>query len=168
MKQIINRIILAAMIIVAGYFIFNKLFKKEFFKSKDIPVDIYLVAFGGSNVKGKIIGCDDILVPLTKKVTVETSDLEAALNELFAQKDTPELHTFIKGPGLMLLQVLIADGKAEVYLKGDFEITRKCDIDHIKEQIYETAKQFTEYREIQFYIGNQTLDRYLSVAGIGL
>jgi hypothetical protein len=168
MKRIINIVILAAMVVAGVYFLVSRFVKKDFFESKDKEINIYLVSYGNSGLKGRPIGCNDILVPISKTISGEISDLESALNELLAQKETSELHTFVKGPGLLLYKVLIADGKAEVYLKGDFEIRQICAIDHIKEQLYATASQFTEYREVKFYIGNQTLEKYLSIARIGL
>jgi len=64
----------------------------------------------------------------------------------------------------MLLQVLIADGKAEVILKAIWN-NPEMRYRPYKRTDYETAKQFTEYREFNFY-RKSTLDRYLSVAGL--
>lgn len=128
-------------------------------------VKIYLVALEGSELPGKMFGCNDILVTEEIKISAERSVLEATFYELVNFKSTGELINFVKGPGLMLVQVTVARGIADVYLTGDFEISGACDIIRIKEQIYETAKQFTEYTKINFYIKNETLENYLDVAG---
>ena len=135
--------------------------------SKEISVNIYLVAYEGSNLSGKTIGCNDILVPITKNVLVENNGVESALNELLIIKDSEELKNFVKGPSLLVYQVTIANGIADVYLKGDFHISGVCDIPRIKEQLYETAKQFSEIKKVKIYINDKTLESYLSVAEEG-
>ncbi|MDQ7817462.1 MAG: GerMN domain-containing protein [Melioribacteraceae bacterium] len=128
-------------------------------------VRIYMIAPEGSSLPGKMIGCNDILVYEEKTVKADRSILEAALTELIAFKSTAKLQNYVKGPGLMLIQVTVAGGIADVYLKGDFDIFGTCDAPRIKEQIYETVNQFTEYKKINFFINDQTLEKYLSVAG---
>ncbi len=135
--------------------------------SKEISVNIYLVAYEGSNLSGKTIGCNDILAPITKNVLVENNGVESALNELLITKDSEELKNFVKGPSLLVYQVTIANGIADVYLKGDFHISGVCDIPRIKEQLYETAKQFSEIKKVKIYINDKTLESYLSVAEEG-
>ncbi len=132
--------------------------------SKEKTVYVYYVALEGTNLSGKTIGCNDVLVREEKNVIVERSPLEAALNELFTATPQGEIMNFIKGPQLMLVQVTIANGIADVYLKGDFNISGVCDIPRIQEQLYETSKQFTDLKKVNFYINNQSLDSYLSLA----
>lgn len=134
---------------------------------KEISVNIYLIAFEGTNLNGKKIGCNDILVPITKNVLVENNEVEAALNELLVTPSTDELKNFIKGPSLIVYQVNIANGIADVYLKGDFDISNLCDIPRIKEQLYETSKQFSDIKNVEIYINDKTLESYLSVSEQG-
>ncbi len=135
--------------------------------SKEISVNIYLVAYEGSNLSGKTIGCNDILTPITKNVSVENNEVESALNELLITKDSEVLKNFVKGPSLLVYQVTIANGIADVYLKGDFHISGVCDIPRIKEQLYETAKQFSDIKKVKFYVNNETLESYLSISEKG-
>jgi hypothetical protein len=167
MKHYLNIALAFGVITAIVFLIFNKCHNKESDTPKEIEATLYFVAYEGADVKGKVFGCNDILVPVTKKLTVESSDIETALDELISQKDTPELHNFVKGPGLFLLKVLIANNEAEVFLKGDFDITTKCDIDRIQQQLVETAKQFNQFKEVKFYIGDMTLERYLAIAREG-
>lgn len=134
---------------------------------KEISVNIYLVAYEGSNLNGKTIGCNDILVPITRNVSVENNEVESALNELLITKDSEELKNFVKGPSLLVYQVTIANGIADVYLKGDFNISGVCDIPRIKEQLYETAKQFSDIKKVEIYINDKTLESYLSISQVG-
>ncbi len=138
--------------------------KKE--EPKEQTVYVYYVALEGTELTGKPIGCNDLLVREEKNIVVERSPLEAALNELVTSTPKGELKNFIKGPQLMLVQVTIANGIADVYLKGDFNISGVCDIPRIQEQLSETAKQFSDLKKVNFYINDQTLDDYLSVAKV--
>ena len=141
--------------------------KKATNELKEITVKIYLVALEGSTLQGKTIGCDDILVPISKNIRIEKNEVESAISELFAAKDTDELKNFIKGPGLFLYQVTISNGIAEIYLNGDFGINSVCDIPRIQEQLYETAKQFSDVKEVKIYINGQSLESYLAIAKRG-
>ena len=129
---------------------------------KEISVNIYMIAYEGSNLSGKAIGCNEILVPITKNVLVENNEVEAALNELLATPSIDELKNYVKGPSLIVYQVTIANGIADVYLKGDFDISGICDISRIKEQLYETAKQFSDIKTVKIYVNDKTLEAYLS------
>jgi hypothetical protein len=148
-------------------FLFYRCGKKDTDEPKEITVNIYLVALEGSTLRGKTIGCKDILVPISKNVLIEKNVVESAMNELFAAKSTDELKNFIKGPALFLYQVTLSNGIAEIYFKGDFHISAVCDILRIKEQLYETAKQFPEVKEVKIFINAQSLESYLSLAKQG-
>lgn len=133
---------------------------------KEESVQIYLVALEGSKLNGKTIGCNDKLVSVERKVIVERSPIEAAINQLMLEKpaEVEELKNFVKGPQLLLVQVTIAAGVADVYLTGDFDISTVCDISRIQEQLYETTAQFTDLKKVNFFINNQTLENYLTIA----
>ena len=128
----------------------------------DRTVYLYLVALEGSPHEGKQFGCNDKLVPVEEEVSVENSVIEAAVKKLITFDDQKDLLNFVRGPGLMLYQVTIADSIADVYLKGSFEILSKCDIPRIEEQLTGTARQFREYKEVNFFINNKTLEDYLA------
>jgi spore germination protein GerM len=132
-----------------------------------MTINIYMVAPEGSTLTGKPIDCNDILVPISKTILIEKNEVESALTELFAAKDTDELKNYIKGPGLILYQATVSDGIAEVYIKGDFAITSLCHISRIHEQLYETAKQFPDVKEVKIFINAQSLESYLSISKQG-
>jgi len=139
--------------------------KKE--SSAEQEIKIYFVALGESNQQGKIIGCNDKLVEVTKSLKVEKSPLESAITELLASTDSDEVRNYVKGFQLMLFQVTIAGGVGDVYLNGELTINGTCDIPRIREQLYETAKQFTDLKKVNFYINTQPLEKYLDIAGQG-
>jgi len=153
--------------LVLTSFLFYKCSKKDTDEPKETAVNIYMVALEGSTLQGKIIGCNDILVPIPKNVLIENNEVETAMTELFAAKNTDELKNFIKGPGLFLYQVTISNGIAEIYLKGDFHISSVCDIPRIQGQLYETAKQFSDVKEVKIFINAQSLESYLSLSKQG-
>jgi len=158
-----GKIFLCLILIGISFFIWNCSSNK----SKEISVNVYMVALQGTKLHGKLIGCNDILVPSVRTVLVEGNEVEASMNELLSAKDTEELKNFVKGPALLLYQATTANGVADVYLKGDFNISTICDIQRIKEQLYETAKQFSEIKRVNIFINDQTLESYLSLAEQG-
>lgn len=167
MKRFFNIVVSIAVLTAAVYFVWNRCSKKNGAEFKEATFDIYLIAYGGSSADGKRTLCNDIVTPVSKTVTVEKSEIEAAMNELFAQRDTLQLHNFIKGPGLMLVNVFVADDIAEVFMTGDFKIQIKCDVDRIRYQLYETIRQFKDLKQVKFYLNNQPLDNYLEIAEKG-
>jgi spore germination protein GerM len=160
MKRIRSIILL----LLSGFSLFTNCSKNE---QADSKVNIYLVAFAGTSLEGKQIGCGDVLVSVTKNVLVEKNVVESAINELLLVTDTDELRNFVKGPGLLLFQATIANETADVYLKGEFNISGVCDIPRIKEQLYETIKQFPEIKKVNIFINDKSLEDYLSLAGKG-
>ncbi|MCL6097475.1 MAG: GerMN domain-containing protein [Bacteroidetes bacterium] len=166
MKRFFNVVILIAVIGGLGYFVWHRCNRKNGTETKETTFNIYLISDTGTNVEGEKTICNDIVTPVSKTVIVEKSEIEAAMNELFAQRDTLQLHNYIQGPGLLLFNVSVADNVAEVYITGDFRIQIKCDIDRIHHQLYDTAKQFKDL-QVKFYINNEPLDNYLAIAEKG-
>ena len=132
-------------------------------KPLDTSVSIYLVTNMDSSNPGIDVGCGDMLVEVKEDAVVERSLLEAAIGKLLEIKSENNLRNYIKGPGLLLYQVTIARGIADVYLKGDFNISELCDLDRIEKQLKETAKLYPRINQTNFYINDQTLDQYLSI-----
>lgn len=135
--------------------------------STEQDVNIYLVSLEGTNQEGKAFGCNDKLIAVSRSVKVEKTPIESAITELLAAKDTEELKNYVKGFQLMLFQVTIAGGACDVYLNGELAINGVCDIPRIREQLNETAKQFTDLKRVNFYINTQPLEKYLNIAGQG-
>ena len=140
---------------------------KKSSSSSEQEIKVYFVALDGSNQQGKIIGCNDKLIAVSRSVKVEKTPIESAVTELLAAKDTEELKNYVKGFQLMLFQVTIAGGACDVYLNGELTINGICDIPRIREQLNETAKQFTDLKKVNFYINTQPLEKYLNIAGQG-
>ena len=167
MKKFLNIVFFIVVVGGLSYFIWNRCNKKNGAETKEITFNIYLIGNEGSSVEGEKTMCNDVVVPVSKTVVPEKTEIEAAMNELFAQQDTLQLHNYIQGPALLLYNVSVADDVADVYITGDFRIQIKCDIDRIRHQLYDTAKQFKGLKKVKFYINNQSLDDYLAIAEKG-
>lgn len=165
MIKSMNAFLLFSLILVS--FLLYKCGKKNSDEPQEMTINIYLVALEGSTLQGKTIGCNDVLVPISKNLLIEKNKVETAMTELFSAKNTNDLKNFINGPGLFLYQVTFSNGIAEIYLKGDFNIFNACDIPRIQEQLFETAKQFSDVKEVKIFINAQSLESYLSVAKQG-
>ena len=133
----------------------------------DIPVDkevsIYLVTKYDPSTTGEEIVCGDALIEIKEEITADRSVLEATIRKLLEIKSENDTRNYVKGPALLLYQVTIANKVADIYLKGDFDIKELCDIARIEAQLKETAKQFDDINQANFYINNETLEHYLSV-----
>ncbi len=158
-----NIILLLVLGFAAIWFACSK--KSETDYGKEIK--IYLIAINDSKHQGKIIGCNDMLVAVERNVKVDKSPLESAITELLNTKDTDEFKNYVKGIQLMLFQVTMAGGVADVYLNGELTINGTCDIPRIREQLSETAKQFTDLKKVNFFLNAKPLESYLNVAQQG-
>jgi hypothetical protein len=167
MKKLLSAVFSIGILTAIILLIINRCSKTDSDEPKELTANIYLVAPKGSDQTGKTFGCGDILVAESKNIQYEKTPLEAILAELFARNSTNDLHNFVKGPNLILYQVTIANGNADIYLKGDFVITSVCDSARIREQLYETANQFPDIKKINFFINTQTLETYLAIAKKG-
>lgn len=154
---------IAVLALVVIWFACSK--KNESNYGKEIK--IYLIAIDASKHQGEIIGCNDMLVAVEKDVKVDKSPLESAITELLNTKDSEEFQNYVKGIQLMLFQVTMAGGVADVYLNGELTINGTCDIPRIREQLNETAKQFKDLKKVNFYLNAKPLESYLDVAQQG-
>lgn len=168
MKKLFTAVFSIGILTAIILLIISRFHKSDSDGPKELTANIYLIALKGSDQTGKTFGCGDILVAESKNIQYEKSPLEAILSELFARNSTNDLHNFVKGPNLILYQVTVANGNADIYLKGDFLITSACDSVRIREQLYETANQFPDIKKINFFINAQSLETYLAIAKKGL
>lgn len=124
-------------------------------------VKVYLVAVGDNGKRGKKIGCEDSLVPVTRKVAETSAPLKAAIEELLSipaeSTDTPGLQNFWKGRNLKLQSVSIQQQTATIRISGEVFVAGICDEPRIIGQIEETARQFPTVKRVKVFIGKQTL-----------
>jgi spore germination protein GerM len=123
-------------------------------------VKVYLVAVNDKGKKGKKIGCDDSLIPITRKIKPTDSPLKAAIEELLAipHEYSKELGNYWWGKNLKLKSVSITDGVATIQISGEGPfVAGVCDEPRITEQIEETAKQFPTVKSVKVFVNDRTL-----------
>jgi spore germination protein GerM len=123
-------------------------------------VKVYLVAVNDKGKKGKKIGCDDSLIPITRKIKPTEAPLKAAIEELLAvpHEYSKELGNYWWGKNLKLKSVSITDGVATIHILGEGpSVAGICDEPRITEQIEETAKQFPTVKSVKVFVNDQTL-----------
>jgi hypothetical protein len=120
-------------------------------------VKVYLVAIGDNGQKGKKIGCEDSLIPVTRTIKAKSAILKAALNELVSTEHDGELGNYVVGPNLKVKSVSISKGTATIRFSGQISVAGICDVPRITEQIEATAKQFPSVKRVRVFVGKQTL-----------
>jgi hypothetical protein len=132
-------------------------------------VDIYLVALGDQGRRGKLIGCDDSLIPVEVSVAPTRAPLRAALEQLFsienATWEETELYNALYRSALSLQDVRIENGRAKIRLSGTLRLGGTCDVPRFEEQLSETALQFSTVTEVDVWINGKSLDEVLDARG---
>jgi spore germination protein GerM len=122
-------------------------------------VKVYLVALDDRGKRGRPIGCDDSLVPVTRKVAATGAPLKAAVEELLAVPREYEggLGNYWAGENLRVQSAAISRGVATVRIKGTLPVAGVCDEPRIEEQIKATARQFRGVRSVRVFLNGQRL-----------
>jgi hypothetical protein len=124
-------------------------------------VKVYLVAVGDEGKRGRKIGCDDSLVPITRTVEAGVAPLKAAVSELLSVPHEYEggLGNYWYGENLKVSGVSLAGGTATIRITGRLFVAGVCDEPRIEEQIKETARQFPEVRRVRVFVNGRALAR---------
>jgi hypothetical protein len=124
-------------------------------------VKVYLVAVGDEGKRGRKIGCDDSLVPITRTVEAGVAPLKAAVSELLSVPHEYEggLGNYWFGENLKVSGVSLAGGTATIRITGRLFVAGVCDEPRIEEQIKETARQFPEVRRVRVFVNGRALAR---------
>ena len=127
-------------------------------------VKVYLVALGDAGRRGRKIGCDDSLVPVTRSVSADGEPLKAALAELLSTPRESEggLGNYWQGEGLRVRSAAVSGGTATIRISGRVFVAGVCDQPRIEEQIKETARQFPGVRRVRVFVNGVALSRAIS------
>lgn len=122
-------------------------------------VKVFLVALDDKGRRGRRIGCDDSLVPVTRNVTAAGAPLKAAVEELLSIPREYEggLGNYWAGEGLRVESAAVAAGVATIRIRGTLPVAGICDEPRIEEQIKATARQFREVRSVRVLLNGQRL-----------
>ncbi len=122
-------------------------------------VQVYLVALDDNGKRGRRVGCNDSLVPVTRTIGRGADPLRAAVEELLAIPREHEggLGNFWQGEGLSVQSVALRGGVATIRIKGNVQVAGACDAPRIEGQIRETARQFRGVRSVRVFVGGRRL-----------
>ena len=121
-------------------------------------VKVYLVALDDKGKRGRRIGCDDSLVPVTRTVAAG-APLRAAVEELLAVPREYEggLGNYWAGEDLRVQSATISRGVATIRVRGVLPVAGVCDEPRIEEQIKATARQFRGVRTVRVFLNGRRL-----------
>jgi hypothetical protein len=122
-------------------------------------VKVYLVALDDNGRRGRKIGCNDSLVPVTRNVSADAVPLKAAVEELLAIPRQYEggLGNYWVGENLSVQSVVLRAGVATIRIRGNVYIAGVCDAPRIEGQIRETARQFRGVRSVRVFVNGRSL-----------
>jgi hypothetical protein len=122
-------------------------------------VKVYLVALDDNGKRGKRVGCNDSLVPVTRTIGRGADPLRAAVEELLAIPREYEggLGNYWQGENLSVQSVALRAGVATIRIKGNVQIAGVCDAPRIEGQIRETARQVRGVRSVRVFVGGRRL-----------
>ena len=122
-------------------------------------VKVYLVALDDRGRRGRRIGCEDSLVPVTRTVSAAGTPLQAAVEELLALPREYEggLGNYWAGQSLRVQSAVVCRGVATVRIRGTLPVAGICDEPRIEEQIKATALQFRGVRSVRVFLNGQRL-----------
>jgi Aspartic acid proteinase inhibitor/Sporulation and spore germination len=122
-------------------------------------VKVYLVALDDNGRRGKKIGCNDSLVPVTRSVSADAVPLKAAVEELLSIPREYEggLGNYWVGENLSVQSVALRAGVATIRIRGNVYIAGVCDAPRIEGQIRETARQFRGVRSVRVFVNGRRL-----------
>lgn len=122
-------------------------------------VKVYLVALDDNGKRGRRVGCNDSLVPVTRTVALKADPLKAAVEELLSIPREYEggLGNYWYGENLRVQSAAIRAGVATIRIRGNVYVAGVCDGPRIEGQIRETARQFRGVRSVRVFINGRPL-----------
>ena len=129
--------------------------------------NIYLIAIDDGGVSGKLIGCNDSVVPVEITFEPTIAPLGAALDKLLTldsqTHDAMGLYNALGESELNVAGINIVQGEATIALTGDLVLGGVCDTPRVAAQIRETALQFSTVQSVDVTLNGQPLEAILSV-----
>jgi hypothetical protein len=129
-------------------------------------VQVYLVALEDDGASGEKIGCGDSLIPITLMIEPANGALRASLVHLLALKDQyygeSGLYNALYQSDLQVGAIQVENGAAEVRLNGTLLSGGVCDDPRIIGQLQATALQFSNVKEVHFFVNGRPIEELLS------
>lgn len=135
-------------------------------------VEIYFVAIGDNGENGKLIGCQDSLIPV--EVEIEATDdlgvrVLSTLNALIETEEQTvtgpngiELYNALANSEIGAIAADVTGGLATVDMAGDVSVSGTCDEPRFIEQIRQTILQFDGVQITNVFLNGELLRGYFS------
>jgi hypothetical protein len=122
-------------------------------------VKVYLVALDDKGKRGRKIGCDDSLVPVTRPAAAGGNRLKTTVEALIAEPRESEggLNNYWHGEDLKVRSAAVRGGTATIRVSGVLPVAGICDEPRIEEQIKATARQFPGVRRVRVFVNGRPL-----------
>jgi len=134
--------------------------------SQLMRVNIYLIALEDAGQSGKLIGCNDSVVPVVQEIEQTVAPLTATLNRLLSLQDQfygeSGLYNALYQSDLQIAGINIVQGIATISLSGTLVLGGVCDGPRVQAQIEEIAVQFSTVQQVNILLNGQPLETYLS------
>lgn len=137
--------------------------------NEDNLVKVFYIALNDDGSNGKAIGCGDSVVGLDREIPATTTPLAAALSLLLSDKKQVATSTLgdltnaLYQSSLKIDSISLANGVADIRLKGTVKLGGECDNPRFEAQLEETAMQFKSVTEADFYINGKPLKDAISL-----
>ncbi|MHB0856104.1 MAG: GerMN domain-containing protein [Anaerolineae bacterium] len=132
-------------------------------------VQVFVVAIYDQGRLGKLIGCSDSLVAITRPVKDPADPLRSALEELLALQQRfvgeEELYNALYQSTLRVESATLVDGVATIDLAGTVRLGGACDAPRFEAQLLGAALQFPEVQQVEVRINGVPLQQFLSERG---
>ncbi|MSR86693.1 hypothetical protein EXS70_00770 [Candidatus Peribacteria bacterium] len=155
--------------------VWNRWYQKYWGTSQKHTVKVFLTMPEDTGAKGKMIGCNDILVSVDREVPNTKAMLQASIEALLSLPITynadglpspffgnSQMYNALYQSKLQLQKATIVNGTANIYLTGELMTGGVCDDPRVIAQVEETARQFPTVQRVQTWINGQALESYFS------
>ncbi len=121
---------------------------------RETTVQFYMIAIDDNGNSGKMIGCGDSVVLVSRRTVEQGAPIEISIRELLAEKNQYDgnLYNALYQSSLTLDSVTNDNGKAIVRLSGTVLTSGSCDDPRFEAQIEETALQFSNVNVVEVLI----------------
>lgn len=117
-------------------------------------------------MNGRRVSCGDSAVPVEVGLTASQPALEGSIRELLSRTESYDtktgLYHALHASRLTLDRIERAGPVARIHLKGYLEIAGECDDERVLAQLTETARQFPDVQDAQFFLEGKPLENLLS------
>lgn len=155
--------------------VWNRWYAKYWGASEKRTVKVFLTVPEDTGAKGKMIGCNDILVSVDREIPHTKATLQASIEALLSlpityNKDgqsspyfgNSQMYNALYQSKLQLQKATIVNGTANIYLTGELITGGICDDPRVMAQLEETARQFPTVQQVSILVNGEAIGSYFS------